>query len=134
MKKKSFFLVAFLMLSGFSTGVFSREIEWKENASVVRTIEDPKVMIERTEAFNKSLKRKGYSGAIKDCSDIYDFPAGVARGNHSFGSICTYQHDQSIKKVFVCNDLMVGHFAMLNEFTDTDRWKAKAIYENCYGG
>ena len=91
-------------------------------------------MIERTESFNRSLKHKGYAGAIKDCSDIYDFPVGVASGNHSFGSICTYQHDQATEKVFVCNDTMVGHFAMLHEFTDTDQWKAEAIYENCYGG
>ncbi|CAH0235122.1 hypothetical protein [Pseudomonas brassicacearum] len=134
MNKKLLFWVAFLMLPGFPTGVFSREIEWKENESVVRTIEDQKVISERTEAFNKSLEHKGYAGAIKDCSDIYDFPVGVASANHSFGSICTYQHDQATEKVFVCNDLMVGHFAMLYEFTDTDQWQARAIFENCYGG
>lgn len=134
MNKKSFFWATFLMLSGFSTGGFSREIEWQVNESVVRTIEDPKIIIERTASFNKSLKHKGHTGVIKDCSDIYDFPVGIAGGNHSFGSICTYKHDQTTEKVFVCNDIMMGHFAVLNKFTDTDQWKAKAIYENCYGG
>jgi len=126
--------IAFVILSGFSAGISSREVEWKENESIVRTIEDPKIIAERTESFNKSLKHKGYTGAIKNCSDIYDFPVGVARGNHSFGGICTYQHDQATEKIFVCNDTMVGLFSMLNHFTITDQWKIKAIYENCYGG
>lgn len=129
-----YLLIASFILSGFSIGVFSREVEWKGNESVVRTIEDPKTIIKRTESFNESLKRKGYTGAIENCSDIYDFPVGVANGNHSFGSICTYKHNQTEEKVFVCNDIMVGHFSMLNEFTDTDQWKVKAIYKNCYGG
>ncbi|WP_092477156.1 hypothetical protein [Pseudomonas sp. NFACC24-1] len=130
----SYLLTIFFIFSGFFTNAFSRELEWEENGSIVRTIEDPEKIIERTESFNRSLKQKGYAGTIQDCSEIYDFPVGVANGNHSFGSICTYQHDQTKEKIFVCNDVMVGHFSILNKFTDTDQWKLKAIYENCYGG
>lgn len=134
MNKKLISAGALLLAYMFCASVFSREVEWGGNESIARTIDDSQEISKRVKAFNKSLHGRGYSGKITACSDIYDLPVGVANGNHSYGAVCSYEINRKIKKVFVCNDVMVGHFLLLDEVDDTDQWKLKTIYENCYGG
>lgn len=126
--------VVLLLMPVFCSSALSREVEWSGNESVARTLESSQEILQRIAGFNQSLHRKGYAGELTGCSDIYDLPAGVANGNHSYGAVCSYEVKQEKKHVFVCNDVMVGHFLMLESFEDSDQWKLKTIYDHCYGG
>ncbi|VVM48333.1 hypothetical protein [Pseudomonas fluorescens] len=134
MNKYRITAVVFLTTHMFCTHASSREVEWSGNESIARTLESSQEIAQRLVEFNKSLHKKGYPGQITVCSDIYDLPAGIANGNHSYGAVCSYEASGANKQVFVCNDVMVGHFLLLDAFEDSDQWKLKTIYENCYGG
>ncbi|GJN52319.1 hypothetical protein [Pseudomonas tohonis] len=121
-------------LFAVSALAFAREIKWDGNQSVVRVIERKAEIERRIEAFNKTLKYNKIQGQIQSCSDILDFPTGFGGGNHSYGAVCDFRQRNKSNRVFICNDLMVGHFYMSEKFIDTDEWKAEAIYKNCYGG
>jgi len=65
-----------------------------------------------------------------------NLPAGTARGNHSFGGICRLDDGRSRTDVLICNDDMVGHFAMDRIEVDRETDKALIDYVNtkCFGG
>lgn len=90
----------------------------------------------RIGSFNKSLAAAKTPGTILGCSALIDLPVGTASGNDSFGGLCTLAADGKRSEVQICDDDMVGHFAM--QPADPARRTDAALIEftnaNCYGG
>ncbi len=90
---------------------------------------------ERNASFNANLHRRQLPGRIVDCSSLIDVPVGTARGNHSFGGICTLVENGKKSSVMICDDEMVGHFRM--EKMDRKvpvQGLIDFIVSNCFGG
>ncbi|WDS35817.1 lysozyme inhibitor LprI family protein [Pseudoxanthomonas sp.] len=75
----------------------------------VVTYRDPNV---RIDAFNQLLRENDHEGKIIGCRTLIDLPAGTANGNHSFGADCTLETQSTRTAVKLCNDEMVGNFAI----------------------
>lgn len=90
----------------------------------------------RIDSFNQSLSEQKKSGKIIGCSKLVNLPVGHANSNNSFGGICTLQESTQRKKVTICNDDMVGHFAMQPAAAQdvADKDLIDFTYDNCFGG
>jgi hypothetical protein len=85
-------------------------------------------------SFNASLKARKIP-RVETCTLLIDLPVGTAHGNHSFGALCRQRYGHKIRSVFVCNDEMVGHFAL--DVVPNNASKDALITfiaTNCYGG
>lgn len=95
---------------------------------------------ERLESFNKSgswyfknIDKKDVQ--VIDCNALLMVAVGTARGNRSYGGICTVKRDDNISSVMICDDDMVGHFKIKEKGNKTSLYDlGKFIYNNCYGG
>lgn len=90
----------------------------------------------RLDSFNASLRAKKIPGTLIGCSRLVDLPVGTARGNHSFGGICTMTHGDTRHIVTICNDSMIGHFAIDNTGGNpvTDKQLVEFTDKQCFGG
>jgi uncharacterized protein len=88
------------------------------------------------DSFNASLEKHHIPGKIIGCSRLVDLPVGSADGNHSFGGICTIQDGAARRTLSICNDVMVGHFAMqlASEVIPNDQQLVRFTNEKCFGG
>lgn len=86
--------------------------------------------------FNQDLRRRHLEGEITSCSTLIDVPAGVARGNHSYGGYCVFKDAIGEKNVVVCEDQMLGRFVMKDRALDakTTDYLVKYVVTNCFGG
>jgi uncharacterized protein YecT (DUF1311 family) len=101
---------------------------------VAAEIIDPARMEERTADFRRSMVESGNSGYLADCRKIMDVTQGRVDSNHSYGAVCTMKSADTLRDVFVCNDEMVGHFAIAPA-TDASRDAVVAfVKSNCVGG
>lgn len=87
-------------------------------------------------SFNKTLASRKQSARVIGCERLIDLPVGYANSNDSFGGFCTIIDGQARSRVLICNDEMIGHFAMevLKDGEDTDAHLIKFTDENCFGG
>lgn len=94
---------------------------------------DPTVEIR---SFNKSIRENGQQGEIITCHRLIDLPVGLAHSNHSFGGYCTLQNGAAREPVIVCNDLMIGHFAMepVGSAQQSDTKLVRFTDDHCFGG
>jgi len=96
---------------------------------------------ERTHSFNRDIKALGIVGKIENCSLLIDVPAGTM--NHSYGGFCSLRHGNKKINVHICNDDMVGHFALYHDSVMTYHASIaisskaaliKFVVSNCIGG
>ena len=83
------------------------------------------------------MSHMGVSADLSHCAPMVDVPAGVADGDHSYGTVCdsgVEPHD----KLFVCADVMVGHVVLKRLFVNpgpaSPAMVAQEVAENCVGG
>lgn len=90
----------------------------------------------RINAFNASLAEHQFNGKIIGCSKLLDLPVGTAHGNHSFGGLCTLEQNTKRKAITICNDAMVGHFAVnvVGSNIPTDQDLIDFTNKQCFGG
>jgi uncharacterized protein len=88
----------------------------------------------RIASFNRSLSDHHVPGAIVGCDRLIDLPVGLRDSNHSFGAFCTLQSDAGRKRVKVCNDDMVGRFAIEPVSTGTYAELRDFTDARCFGG
>lgn len=90
----------------------------------------------RIGSFNRSLAEHKKSGKIIGCSRLVNLPVGYAGSNNSFGGICTLQQSEQRKQVAICNDDMVGHFAMQPTMPQdvSETHLVDFTHDRCYGG
>jgi hypothetical protein len=89
---------------------------------------------ERTRSFNRDVKALGIIGKIHNCSLLIDVPAGTQ--NHSYGGFCSLTQGKKKRDVYICNDDMVGHFALYHASVTINSKAAliKFVVSNCIGG
>lgn len=88
----------------------------------------------RITSFNQSLKANGIGGSVIGCNKLIDLPVGFRDSNHSFGAYCTLQSGEGRKAVKVCNDDMLGRFAIAPVSAGTDAELRDFTNDRCYGG
>ncbi len=100
------------------------------------SINNPEDVSGIAHGFSKSFRKfLGTSAEIRECTHVIDQAVGTANGNHSYGAICKVQIGKSVHPAMVCNDLMVGHFAIsAGTFAMADDDVADFTRRNCYGG
>jgi uncharacterized protein len=88
----------------------------------------------RMKSFNQSLRTNHSPGSVIGCSRLIDLPVGFRGSNHSFGGFCTLQTEEGRKNVKICNDDMVGRFAIEPVSSGTDAELRDFTNERCFGG
>ena len=130
---------------------FSIEIRQKMDAVLVEdkqggpnstlVVHTEKDTNERTPSFNRDVKALGLAGKIDNCSLLINVPAGTK--NHSYGGYCSLRHGNKKINVYICNDDMVGHFALYHDSVMMYRANVaiiskemliKFVVSNCIGG
>jgi uncharacterized protein YecT (DUF1311 family) len=91
---------------------------------------------ERMDSFNKKLALHQRGTRIIGCDRLIDLPVGYANSNHSFGGYCTTLDGSSRSRVMICDDEMIGHFAMqqVGEDEGDDKKLIDFTDQNCFGG
>jgi uncharacterized protein YecT (DUF1311 family) len=105
----------------------------EDSCQSVVYLRDPSL---RIVSFNKSLAENNEDGEIIGCSQLIDLPVGTANGNHGFGGYCTLRTEGRRKGVMICDDDMVGHFAM-KRVGDKSESKIDLVNftnRECFGG
>ncbi len=92
----------------------------------------------RVPSFNDSLKLEKQNGVIEGCYILIDLPAPSVMGDHSYGGYCKLKLAPHTKKlVKICNDNMVGHFA-IEDAEALALWSVRSLAEfvahHCVGG
>jgi hypothetical protein len=101
---------------------------------VVETITDAARVQERMAAFDRSLRDSGNAGRVRSCRMIVDVTKGLANSNHSYGAICRIESAGASHEYFLCNDEMVGHFALATRMVESREALADFVKWNCVGG
>lgn len=88
-----------------------------------------------TQSFQQiALDRSGQT--VLYCDEIISVPIGTSRGNVAYGGFCNAQKADTSTMVMICNDQMIGHFAIQNivrrDASLLDL--AEFVYQNCLGG
>ncbi|WP_435607615.1 hypothetical protein [Pseudomonas knackmussii] len=85
----------------------------------------------------EGMSHKGVSADLSHCAPMVDVPAGVADGDHSYGTVCD-TGGEPYDKLFVCADVMVGHLVLKRLFVNpgpaSPARVAQEVAENCVGG
>lgn len=84
--------------------------------------------------FEASVRRSGLPGRVLGCSHMVDVSPGRARSNHSYGGICKLALPRGAKDFLVCDDEMVGHFAIAATFAYDRESVVRFVTNNCVGG
>lgn len=87
----------------------------------------------RITSFNQSLKSSHNAVIVIGCDRLIDLPVGFRGSNHSFGGFCTLQSNEGRKRVKICNDDMIGRFAIEPVSSGTDAELREFTNERCYG-
>jgi hypothetical protein len=103
-------------------------------AQAVLDITAPNTIAALIKQFETDLKDLGIDGHVKSCGPMVDVAVGRADGNNSYGAECVIIFGSKTKKMMICDDDMVGHFALNNEAYADGEYLAQFIQQNCYGG
>jgi len=95
----------------------------------------------RLDSFRKSAKwwsknKEDKNIKILSCSKLVAVKVATARGNTSYGGICSVKNKSETNTAFVCNDEMVGHFSIQskNKGPLSVNDLIQFVYDHCYGG
>jgi len=98
-------------------------------------VSDAAAMSVRIEKFANVMKKLGFNGEIRSCKLMVQQAVGVRGGNISYGAICTIHADNRLQEVMMCDDDMVGHYALKAlTFVMSEDAVAEFTRKNCYGG
>lgn len=90
----------------------------------------------RIASFNKTLASNKRSARVIGCDRLIDLPVGFANSNDSYGGYCTVIDGATRSRVMICNDDMLGHFAIqpAKDGLDDDKKLIEFTNEHCFGG
>jgi hypothetical protein len=101
---------------------------------VVNDVTDSTHVSDRVADFDRDLRGSGIPGRVRSCTMVVDVTEGRASSNHSYGAICTVQFGGKPREYLLCNDQLVGHFALTSSFVADRNWVADFVKHNCTGG
>jgi hypothetical protein len=99
-----------------------------------KRITDAATIAARTKKFAIEMKNLGFKGDIRSCRLMVWQAVGVKGGNISYGAICTVNTNRRLYDLMMCDDDLVGHYALTNTFVMSEEAVAKFTKQNCYGG
>lgn len=90
----------------------------------------------RLQSFDQSMSDRNIDGKIIGCKKLIDLPVGTADGNHSFGGDCVLESHSKRTDIRICNDLMLGRFAIepLERREEPDHDLIDFTNRQCFGG
>ena len=98
-------------------------------------VRDKRQITERTTRFNREIKSHGFTGSVPSCNVMMQVAVGVRGGNISYGAICNIVSSGKAQRVMVCDDDLVGHFALkASTFAESEDAVVEFVRNNCYGG
>ena len=96
-------------------------------------VRENRIVEDRLERFTEDLRRVSPSAQVLACELMVELPVGTARGNRSYGAYCEVEVDGVQRSWVLCNDDMVGHFALAS--LNPARLRiAQFTYDHCTGG
>lgn len=95
---------------------------------------EPSKVPRRVRQLDRSLRKSGLPGRVLSCTDMVDVAVGTALGNHSYGGICKVAFGSKRTDLLLCNDEMVGHFAISASYAVTRERVVRFVTNNCTGG
>ena len=96
---------------------------------------DKALIAKRTAGFASHLRHLGFSGRLRACRNMMEVAVGVRGGNLSYGAVCEIVVNGKASNVLLCDDNMVGHFALNGgSFGMSEDSVAEFTKQNCYGG
>ena len=99
-----------------------------------KPVRDPGLIAQRAKAFQKDFSRQlGLSVQVTDCTHMVQFAVGVRGGNFFYGAICKVKAGGNERPILICDDVMIGNFALTNNFAYTDASVADFTRSNCTG-
>jgi hypothetical protein len=99
-----------------------------------KPVKDAGQIAERSKIFQQDLLRRlGLTAQVSHCTHMVQWAVGVRGGNFSYGAICTVKNHGKSRSILMCDDVMVGHFALTTDFAYSDRWVADFTKNNCVG-
>ena len=99
-----------------------------------KPVRDPGLVAQRAKAFQKDLSRQlGLSAQVSDCTHMLQWAVVVRGDNISYGAIGKVTSGKRTHPVLMCDDMMVGNFALTNNFAFADDWVADFTKHNCTG-
>jgi hypothetical protein len=117
----------FIVVAALSSGA-------AEDRLVVNELTEATQVADRVAALDRDLRDSGIPGRVRSCTMIVDVTEGRASSNHSYGAICMIQFGDKPREYLLCNDQLVGHFALTPSFAVDRSWVADFVKHNCTGG
>ena len=122
-----------IMIAALSSGA-QLQPDWTQDRLVVNDLTEAAQVADRVADFDRTLRVSGIPGRVRSCSMIVDVTEGRASSNHSYGAICMIQFGGKPREYLLCNDQLVGHFALTSSFVVDRDWIADFVKHNCTGG
>ncbi len=101
---------------------------------VVRAVNEPAEVARRIKRFDENLKYTGFGGRIRTCNLMVDVTMGRKNSNHSYGAVCEITRGRGKAEALLCNDDIVGHFALTTAFQEHRDSVAAFTFRKCTGG
>ncbi|WP_308515500.1 hypothetical protein [Sphingomonas flavescens] len=95
---------------------------------------DPAQVRERIAAFDRDVRDSGIPGRVRSCRLITEVSLGRDQSNQSYGGICSIEFGKRRREYLLCNDRLVGHFALAADFVVSGEWVERFVKSNCVGG
>jgi hypothetical protein len=81
--------------------------------------------------FEQQLRKLGIQGTIISCTNVVNVAVGVRGGNIAHGAICTWSAANKTVNALLCNDDMVGNFALSVSYARANDYVAAFARDNC---
>lgn len=81
--------------------------------------------------FEHELHKLGVQGTIVSCTNAVNVAVGVAGGNIAHGAVCTWSAAGKTVSALLCNDDMVGNFALSVSYARANDSVAAFAKDNC---
>jgi hypothetical protein len=101
---------------------------------IVFDIRDPGRIADIAGSLQGDLLRLGLTGRVVGCGHAVHLTSGRPDGNDYFGAVCGLEHAGRRSLVVMCDDRMVGRFALKVAFAMTQDDVARFTDANCTGG
>jgi hypothetical protein len=96
----------------------------------------------RLKSFNDDIHRIGIKGNIENCNMLISAHIGTHDGDNLYGGYCTLVQGNGVKKLIeICDDDLVGHFALYYDYPTGVIVKSRDkqslvsfVEQNCTGG
>ncbi|HEX4295074.1 MAG TPA: hypothetical protein VHZ29_13150 [Rhizomicrobium sp.] len=128
------FVVAMLLVAS-PAGAGDRIDLGHQGAPYAQVETDKRLVAERVEIFRKELRGMGFTGALQSCSRFVVLTGDSRDSNRGFGADCMLDvAPGKTRRIIVCDDEMLGGFALtLTDTPDAERI-AVSTEQNCFEG